>query len=425
MTMYRTRRHVASTVIAASMLAILSGSAAIGGASAAKTTTLTFSHWYTWPAARAFLDASVASFEKDNPGVKVKLQPTEFATYMDKLLVSAAAGKAPDVVMVSGIWLGTASGVLTDMDSLAKAEKFDKSATYEPMLRGTSWKGTLLAMPFGGGVQRALYWNKNMFAKAGLDPDKAPVLWSDFLEAMQRITFDRNGDGKPDQSGTDWATPLFQMLHVEGGGDYTTNRGLGTDIDAPAGQKAFAFLKELGRYGALASLGSFAAGRCATTTDGPWQLTEIQKTAKFKWGFSHFPIPTAEKPPRFYASADALGITKAVAGRRSLAVKFVKHMIGEEVQGQLAVTVGFPAMNRRALNTAVFRRAAEADPNLVIANDMMKYAFAPYPSPRDNDLMTLSAKYRDLAMYGKIDPRKAADDMQMEATKLLARYQKK
>lgn len=217
-------------------------------------TTLTFSHWYDWPAVQTFLAASIAKFEKTHREVTVKQSVIPFSTYIEKLLTMSVAGKLPDVVMVSGVWMGTANGVLTDIDSLVKQGKFDKTVAYDSMWRNTTWKGSAYAIPFGGGVGRTLYWNKDMFVKAGMDPDRPPVTWDEFLSAIKILTVDRNNDGKPEVFGTDWATPCVQMLHIQAGGDITTENGLGTDFNTTAGVKAFEFLQALGR---LRTMGSY------------------------------------------------------------------------------------------------------------------------------------------------------------------------
>ena len=47
----------------------------------------------------------------------------------------------------------------------------------------------------------ALYYNKEMFTNAGLNPNKLPESWQEFIEYAKKLTKDLDADGKPEQYG--------------------------------------------------------------------------------------------------------------------------------------------------------------------------------------------------------------------------------
>lgn len=416
----RTRKPMVSAVIAASMVAAL-------GATCAAKTTITFYHWYNFnPSVVAYLSDAVKTFEKANPGIAVKQMPTSHGmAYVDKALTMAAAGRTPDVIMISGMFLTSMSGILSEVDALADSYGFNKSVSYKSMWRGCSYKGKILGIPVGGGVQRAMFYNTNLMAQRGWDPSKPPTDWPTFLEFCNKLTYDQNGDGKPDVWATDDLVYMQLMMHVAAGGDFTTKGGLAVDWNTPAGVKGLEFADALRRSKAVGSSSNFFTGKNATYMMGPWDIGNVQQKAlgKFKWGLARYPTP-ADTDIRLYASVDALGVGKVPAARRKAAWSFVRFMLSPDMQAKLAIGVGFPPMNRGAFAMPDYKQAVEKLPAIHVASEMMQYGFAPDPSPNDGEITGIGGKWFAKVLTGSLSPREAAAKMQTEATTFLARFQK-
>ena len=60
--------------------------------------------------------------------------------------------------------------------------------------------GRMHAMP-GDYMTMVLFYNTEMFKAAGLNPDKPPKTWDEFLQYAKKLTRDTDGDGKVDQWG--------------------------------------------------------------------------------------------------------------------------------------------------------------------------------------------------------------------------------
>src|SRR5690349_2113959 len=115
------------------------------------------------------------------------------------------AGKPPQIVQVFEVGTATmmaAQGAVMPVYKLmAEAhEKFDPK-DYLPAVTGyySDTKGNLLSMPFNSSTQ-VLYYNKDAFKKAGLDPEKPPVTWPELMQMADKI----NAAGVPCAFTTGW-----------------------------------------------------------------------------------------------------------------------------------------------------------------------------------------------------------------------------
>ncbi|EQD63367.1 extracellular solute-binding protein family 1, partial [mine drainage metagenome] len=118
-----------------------------------------------------------------------------------KTLISTAGGDPPDLVT---IWSGImgqfiAYNALTNLNTLVRHHVVTPH-TFVPF----AWKlcapyGTLYGLP-ATTDPNALYWNKILFAKAGLNPDKPPTTLKQLSEMAARLTIIKP-DGTIQQAG--------------------------------------------------------------------------------------------------------------------------------------------------------------------------------------------------------------------------------
>jgi putative chitobiose transport system substrate-binding protein len=130
--------------------------------------------FYLSPTFDDYIKATIARFEATYPGVKVDWEDHQ-ATFQDDLKAAFAAGKAPDVInlSVSEGWVSdyASKGLLLPLDDKVPAAV---QSTYFPGL----WKeqevgGKNFQFPWYQGINVDLI-NKQLFAKAGIDPTTFP-----------------------------------------------------------------------------------------------------------------------------------------------------------------------------------------------------------------------------------------------------------
>ncbi|MEU3843004.1 sugar ABC transporter substrate-binding protein [Streptomyces sp. NPDC028635] len=147
---------------------------------------ITFQTWNLKANFKDYFEGVVAEFEKKYPGTHVKWidQPAE--GYADKISADAGGGTLPDVVNVSPDLVAplAKAGLALDLDKAAgqyKKEYLDGAwASHQvPGLGGT------YAFPWYLNTG-PLFYNKSLFTKAGLDPNKPPKTYAElFADALQ------------------------------------------------------------------------------------------------------------------------------------------------------------------------------------------------------------------------------------------------
>ncbi len=124
-----------------------------------------------------------------------KVTPVFKGTYPETLNAGIAAfraGQAPDIMQVfdvgTGVMMAAEGAIKPVADVLTDAGKtFDKSQ-YLPGIVAYYSKpdGTMLSFPFNSSSP-ILYYNKDIFTKAGLDPENPPKTWNEVFDAARKI----------------------------------------------------------------------------------------------------------------------------------------------------------------------------------------------------------------------------------------------
>src|SRR5580692_2508755 len=115
-----------------------------------------------------------------------------YAETMTAAIAAYRAGNAPDIVQVFEVGTATmmaAKGAIKPVYQLMAdaGEKFDP-ADYLPAVTAyySTPDGKMLSMPFNSSTP-VVYWNKDAFKKAGLDPEKPPKTWPETFEAAKKL----------------------------------------------------------------------------------------------------------------------------------------------------------------------------------------------------------------------------------------------
>lgn len=148
-------------------------------------------------------EAQMKPFYEKNPSIKLETLIIAPKDVGPKLQTSVAGGAPPDIAMVpAGDFLRfSRSGQLLDLTPLAEKEGFDWKGYFYPAIRDPYVVNGKLYGAGDGMVPGALAYNKNMFDEAGLPYPNENWTWDDMLAAAQKLTKDKDGDGKIDQWG--------------------------------------------------------------------------------------------------------------------------------------------------------------------------------------------------------------------------------
>ena len=135
----------------------------------------------------------VDSLKTTLPNVTFKEEQQGYNDMLDKLRVTLRAGQAPDTVVIPILWAPefAAGGALAEINLADLGYTPDKF--WPGALKSVTWNGKLYGVPTNNETH-GFIWNKAIFAKAGLDPEKPPVTWEDVKNFSKQI---KDKTGKP------------------------------------------------------------------------------------------------------------------------------------------------------------------------------------------------------------------------------------
>jgi len=217
--------------------------------------TLRFSDWHlTEDVWNKSINEAMEIFHKRHPNIKVVLEPVSYREKETKYTVESAAGRAPDVFHVHAFSLPMffSKGYAKDLTPFIEKEGSGFLDAWYPLpLQLMKRNGKVHAMP-GDYMTMVLFYNTNIFRATGLDIDKPPKTFDQFLDYAKKMTRDTNGDGKVDQWGFGTVgakSPGFSLRFGpflwSFGGDYLTPDMKRSALDSTEAKEAFRFFVEL------------------------------------------------------------------------------------------------------------------------------------------------------------------------------------
>ncbi len=171
-------------------LAIAVGlSALIGFAFAAEKVHVTF--WHAFGGGRtAFIQRAVEDFNYTHPGIEVKVEYK--GSYRDTLnaaILAAKQGNAPHIVQIFevGSQLAIDSGIFVPIQDYVPAGlEFQLDDYIKPVANYYRIGGKFNSIPWNSS-NPILYYNKDIFKKAGLDPNNPPKTYGEVVKACEKI----------------------------------------------------------------------------------------------------------------------------------------------------------------------------------------------------------------------------------------------
>lgn len=273
--------------------------------------TIRFTVWDGDEASKV-LKEEIGRFEKANPGIKVKYERNDYATYFEKLLTQFAAGVAPDVAMMDpnnfqrfskrGAVLPLNPFFNTAVDKVSPS--FDINGYYPSIVKAHSLDGNVYVLPRDIAPMSIIYYNKRLLREIGLEKPPEDWTWdyvphpekgnSDFLTLLKNLQKKR-ADGKVTGWGyvPGWQDLLTDWAVYSTGAYYCDDAANPTKVyfDDPRVIKAFQFSADLTLKDKLAPSSFDQAGTNAR------QMFTQQKVAMYHTGIWDTPQLRTEIPP--------------------------------------------------------------------------------------------------------------------------------
>lgn len=329
-----------SKAAAVSLLAV--ATATPGVANAAE---LTFWNGFTGPD-RPTIEALAAEFTAANPDLPVTMDIMPWDSLMQKLLSSLASGSGPDVVAINFAYLPqfAKSGYIMDLtDQLTAANDLDPANWSDGLKSVLQVDGRYYATPMNYATLM-MYYNKDLFTAAGLDPNNPPKTWDEWIAAIKATT-KTGGDAQYGLTLPDHETiPNWPILLWGNGADIVKDGKAGlADPKAVEALKLWSDLVVNDKISPTGLTGAeadklFETGKAAMGVTGPW-MTNGFTAAGLNYDVA--PIPAGPAGPVTLGDTVVLLVNKNTDDPAA-AIKFLAHWNSKASQLRIANETGFP-----------------------------------------------------------------------------------
>jgi multiple sugar transport system substrate-binding protein len=388
----------------------------------AESDEITIEYWqYFYDARVDAMNRLIQQFEAENPNIHVVHTNFPYADYRDKIAASVPAGVGPDVATLYYGWLPlwVDSGYLVPLPEDAfPVEMIEEE--FSPLVQAGKFQDKYWAIPTAVRTL-ALFWNKDLFEAAGLDPEVPPTTLDEFVDYAQKLTvLDANGEYEI----MGYAAEMNGQAHHWYREILTRQYGQQPQSDdkkqilwnaSEGGYEAWEWLLAFENEYKTGTndlfdgaTQAFYQGKLALHIDGSFRLGSIAVNAPdLRYGVAPMPVgPTGIKAT--FGSFWTHGLTHKAASdpkRMEAAVKFLKFITTDEAMALWVDKVGeLPARLEAASDADLL-----ADPYLGPFAEQLSYAYATFFVNESDDRQALIDAYDAVRLAGE-DPRVALDE---------------
>ncbi len=378
--------------------------------------------WQFWDL--AVIQPLVDEFEAQHPEVDVEVEQLTWATVLEKIQAALASGTQPDLCELGSTWLPRFSyeGVLEDITTVYEAER-DSFLMWESAL----WNGRAYGLPWVQG-SRVLFVNRDLFRRAGLDPDRPPTTWDELLFASQKIGELGTGIyGFGQNIGERYVLYKKFMAFAWGnGGDVFDETGT-VVLNSPAVLEALEFYLQLAPFSLQEKQEVldqyFKTGRLGMQISGAWNLKNYKLEAPdLDYAVALVPKPAPDQGSHAsFAGAEMLVVFKA-SPQKDAAIALARFLQAYPQAKALSLAAGsvFPAA-RSAMNDPTFT----SDPRVRVFVEQSLTSRTTPAHPGWIEMEEAIDRAVEESLYGRRAPRWCLDDAAREVQEIAARFPKK
>jgi multiple sugar transport system substrate-binding protein len=268
-------------------------------------TTLRLVEVITSPPRTEFLKKQIAEFESANRGTKVEIISLPWGQAFEKFLTMVQAGDVPDVAEMPERWMGLygTNGQLEDLGPYVKSWPDYATLGESAKHFGSVVDNKLYSIPYGFYI-RAMFWNKKLFAQAGLS--EPPKTMDEFVEDSKKISSLNGKYGYCLRGGPGAFTGVQMFMNtLDGKPGYFNADGTST-FDEPGSTKGLALMGEIYQKGYAPKdsvswgfneiVAGFYSGTCAMLDQDPDALLGIaEKMGKQDFAVAPMPVGPSGK----------------------------------------------------------------------------------------------------------------------------------
>ena len=375
--------------------------------------------WQFWPV--EVMNPLLEKFERENPDTEVRMEQLTWQSGLEKITAAIAAGTVPDLCELGSTWMPRmlGSGQLADWSA--------GTADLRPSLRGwelCSVGDAVYGLPWVMGT-RALFYNKTLFARAGLDSTRPPETWEELYQAAEAIEKLGGGvHGYGVQAGERYVLfKKFMPFAWGDGGRILSDDLQGAVFDSPENRAALEFYLSLRKVGLLERQDmldrAFKEGRLGLQISGAWLLKAIPRDSPgLRYGVALVPRPDRERGTHASFAGGEVLVSFHASRRKQGALELARFL----VRPDNALALATAAQSVQPATVGADTSAAYRDhPEQQL---MIRQFETAVPTPNHPAWLEMEAAIEDeveQALYDKKSAARAVADAQQRLAELVGK----
>ncbi|MEJ6597564.1 MAG: ABC transporter substrate-binding protein [Gammaproteobacteria bacterium] len=383
------------------------------------------------------VDGMVDQFEAQNPDINVNaIYAGNYNDARVKALAALQSGSPAQLSVMFSIdihELRNLEAIVAFDDVVSTNEEREwLNSFYPALMENGNADGKTWGVPF----QRStivMYYNKDMFRAAGLDPEMPPTTWEEFISMGQKLT-QKDGSGTVQQWGamipsTGYPYWMFGALTKQNSEVLMNQAGTETYFDKPGVVEALEYWQDLGNKHAMMPKGmiewgtlrqNFLDEKTAIMWHSTGNLTTVKNKASFDFGVAKLPGNKELGSPtgggNFYIFKDSTDEEKKAA------LKFVKFMTSAEQAAHWSKSTGYMGVGPSAYETETLKAYLKTFPPAAVARDQLTHATAELSTHEAGRVRKFLDDAIQAALTGQSSAEEALTDAQKQAERILRRY---
>ncbi|SFM30573.1 sn-glycerol 3-phosphate transport system substrate-binding protein [Paenibacillus sp. 1_12] len=389
------------------------------------------------------IDQMTESFNASRKDIKVEaIYQGSYDEALNKMKASMDSKTGPTIMQANdgGTRYMVDSKAITPMQNFIKEDKYDLSQFEENILAYYTLDNQLNSMPFNTS-NLIMYYNKNLFKAAGLDPEKPPATYDEIKSAAQAMT--KNSTTGIAFSIESWN--MEQLLANQGvefvnNGNGRTSPATESIINSEAAINTLTWWKGLIDSKVGLNMGrkvddikkAFAAEQLGIIFATTASMREIVTNAngKFEVGTAFLPKPNNAKEGGVVVGGGSLYImNNQPKDAQQAAWEFIKYMLSPEQQALWHINTGYFPVTKKAYEQPIVKENMTKFPQFKTAIDQLHATkinkatqgavIGVFPETRQ-----LVENAIEDALSGKRTPKEALDAAAQSITTKIAIYNK-
>lgn len=377
------------------------------------------------------VDGMINDFEQQNPDIDVNaIYAGNYNDARIKALAALKSGKPAQLSVMFSIDIHELMdmGAIVPFDEVIDAEDKDwLNGFYPALMENSQVNGKTYGVPF----QRStivMYYNKDLFKQAGLNPEKPPKSWAQFIKMSKQIK-EKTGQWGAMIPSTGYPYWMFAALAKQNGQVLMNQAGTQTYFDHPKVIEALEYWVSLGKQHKIMPEGviewgtlrqNFLDQKTAIMWHSTGNLTTVKKNANFNYGVAMLPGKEDLGSPtgggNFYI------FKKSTPEEKQAALKLVKFMTSPEQAAKWSIETGYMGVSPAAYETAELKKYVKQFPPAAVARNQLRHATAELATHEAGRVRKLLDDAIQAALSGQKTAKQALKSAQKQSQRVLRKY---